>query len=166
TGVSRRSGAGRIAIILVLLVLLAAPWVVGDFEIGLLSRILILGLVAMSVSLLTGVTGLPTLAQAGYFGVGAYTAAIIARSFSAVGPVQLVIGIIVAALVAAITSVVVVRARGVAFLMITLALGEILYTAAESWSEVTGGTDGLSGIPAVVPFWGIAPLTLTGLVYY
>lgn len=156
----------RIAAALTILLLLAAPWVIGDFEIGMLSRILILGLVAMSVALLTGVTGLPTLAQAGYFGVGAYTAAIIARSFSSVGIVQLVVGMVIAALVAAMTSVVLVRARGVAFLMITLALGEIMYTAAESWSGVTGGTDGLSGIPPVIPFWGMPPLTLTGLVYY
>ena len=156
----------RFVITLAIILLLAAPWTVGDFEIGMLSRILVLGLVAMSVALLTGVTGLPTLAQAGYFGVGAYTAAIIARSLSAVGLVQLVLGMIVAALVAAVTSVVLVRARGVAFLMITLALGEIMYTAAESWSGVTGGTDGLSGIPPVIPIWGMPALTLTGLVYY
>src|SRR5699024_9783215 len=156
----------RFAVTLAIILLLAAPWTVGDFEIGMLSRILVLGLVAMSVALLTGVTGLPTLAQAGYFGVGAYTAAIIARSLSAVGLVQLVLGMVVAALVAAVTSVVLVRARGVAFLMITLALGEIMYTAAESWSGVTGGTDGLSGIPPVIPIWGMPPLTLTGLVYY
>src|SRR5690625_2536422 len=156
----------RFAITLAIILLLAAPWTVGDFEIGMLSRILVLGLVAMSVAMLTGVTGLPTLAQAGYFGVGAYTAAIIARSLSAVGLVQLVLGMVVAALVAAVTSVVLVRARGVAFLMIALALGEIMYTAAESWSGVTGGTDGLSGVPAVIPIWGMPPLALTGLVYY
>lgn len=147
-------------------VLLIAPWVVGNYEIGVISQILVLGLLAMSAALLTGVIGTPTLAQAGYFGVGAYTAAIIAQAGIEIGIVQLLASALVAALAAAATGTIAVRARGVTFLMITLAIGEILYTAAESWSDVTGGTDGLSGIPAVVPLWGMDALTLPGLVYY
>lgn len=163
--VRRRSGVASL-IGVVLLVLAVAPWVLGSFEIGVLARVLVLGLLAMSVALLTGVTGLPTLAQAGYFGVGAYTAAIVARSVTEVGPVQLVVAAAVAALAAAITGVIAIRARGVAFLMITLAIGEIMYNAAISWSSVTDGSDGLSGIPHVIPFWGLAPLTVNGFVYY
>ena len=158
---ARRAGLG-----LVLLVLIAAPFLVGTYTIEMLARILVFALLAMSVNLLTGVTGLPTLGQSAYFGVGAYTGAIVATEVSDIGIVQLVLAATLGAVVALPTGWVAVRARGVAFLMITLAIGEIAYSAAVQWEDVTRGTDGYSGIPAVVPLPGMAPLELEGLVYF
>ena len=68
--------------------LAAAPFVVTSYVISLATGVLVLGLLAMSVNLLTGVAGLPTLGQAAYFGVGAYAAALVARSCSQVGVVH------------------------------------------------------------------------------
>jgi branched-chain amino acid transport system permease protein len=165
-GGMRRPAARRTGVAVVLLLLAVAPFLVDSYAIQTLSRILVFALLAMSVNLLTGVSGLPTLGQSAYFGVGAYTAAIVATSVSPLGPVQLLVAAAVAALVALPTGWVAVRARGVAFLMITLAIGEIVYSAAVSWKSVTRGTDGFSGIPPVVPLPGAPELVLDGLVYY
>ncbi|MGP3983564.1 branched-chain amino acid ABC transporter permease [Streptomyces sp. KR80] len=143
-----------------------APFVLGPYVVGTLSRILVLALLAMSVNLLTGLTGLPTLGQSAYFGVGAYTAAIVATRLTDVGIVQLVIAACLSALVALPTGWLAVRARGVVFLMLTLAIGEIAYSAAVNWKTLTNGTDGMSGIPPVVPLPGMPALELDGLVHF
>jgi branched-chain amino acid transport system permease protein len=148
------------------LVLLALPWTVDEYTISTISRILVFGLLAISVNLLTGVTGLPTLGQSAYFGVGAYAGAIVSAEVTAVGPVQLLAASVAGALAAAVTGSIAVRARGVPFLMITLAIGEIAYSAAGRLDGITRGTDGYSGVPAVVPLPGMDPLRLDGLVYY
>lgn len=161
TALLRRAGP-----VLLLAALAAAPFVLDSYAIQTLARILVFGLLAMSVNLLTGVTGLPTLGQSAYFGVGAYTGAIVATSVTDIGLVQLLVAGAVSGLVALPTGWVAVRARGVAFLMITLAIGEIAYSAAVRWKDVTHGTDGFSGIPAVVPLPGLPALELDGLVYF
>lgn len=153
-------GAGVIAVLCLM------PWVVDAYAISTLSRVLAFRMLAVSVNLLTGVTGLPTLGQSAYFGVGAYTGAIVATTMSDLGPVQLVLSALAGAVAAAITGPVAVRARGVPFLMITLAIGEIGYSAAGRLDSITHGTDGFSGIPPVVPLPGAAPLVQDGLVYY
>ncbi|WP_251049217.1 branched-chain amino acid ABC transporter permease [Streptomyces sp. ISL-86] len=143
-----------------------APFLLGSYAIATLSRILVFALLALSVHLLTGLTGLPTLGQSAYFGVGAYTAAIVATRLTDIGIVQLLIAAGVCAPVAAATGWLAVRARGVVFLMLTLAIGEIAYSAAVNWQPVTNGSDGISGIPPVVPLPGMPALELDGLVYF
>jgi branched-chain amino acid transport system permease protein len=150
----------------IVVALLAAPWALDSYAISTMSRILVFGLLAMSVNLLTGVSGLPTLGQAAYFGVGAYTGALLARSVTEVGLVQIAAAAVLGAAVAAFTGLVAVRARGVVFLMITLAIGEMTYTAAVSWDSITAGSDGLANIPHVVPFWGMSALSSDGLIFY
>ncbi|MGA8116607.1 MAG: branched-chain amino acid ABC transporter permease [Actinocatenispora sp.] len=146
-------------------VLVSVPFWLGSYPVSLLSGVLAFAVLAMSVSLLTGVTGLPTLGQAGYFGVGGYTAAIISTSVSTVGPVQLVAAAVLSAAVAAVTGLLAVRARGVTFLMLTLAIGELVETAASRWTSLTGGSDGYSA-EMVRPFFGLPELRLDGLVYF
>lgn len=150
----------------ILVVLLALPWVVDAYTISTASKILTLGLVAVAVNVLTGFTGLPHLGMAAYFGVGAYTGAIVAIHVTGLGPVQLVAAALAGAVAALVTGSLAVRARGVPFLMITLAIGEIAHRAAEALKSITHGTDGLRGIPRVVPLPGMAELRLDGLVYY
>ncbi|GGP89838.1 branched-chain amino acid ABC transporter permease [Streptomyces melanogenes] len=167
-GTAARAGsaARRVPAVMVLAGLALAPFVLGSYAVGTLSRILVLALLAMSVNLLTGLTGLATLGQSAYFGVGAYTAAIVARKLTDVGVVQLLAAAAVSALVATATGWLAVRARGVVFLMLTLAIGEIVYSAAVNWKSLTNGTDGMSGIPPVVPLPGMPALELDGLVYF
>ena len=148
----------------VFVVLAAAPWVLGSYEVSLLTRILVLGLLAMSVNLLTGVAGLPTLGQAAYFGVGAYAAALLGRAVTPVGVVQVLVAAAVGALGALVTGAVAVRARGITFIMITVAIGELTYVTAVTWKGVTNGSDGMAA-HAVSPVWGLPAIRLDGLVY-
>jgi len=144
--------------------LVAAPWLLDVYAITILTKVLVLGLVAMCVNLLTGITGLPTLGQAAYLGVGAYAAALLARGTGAVGVVQIVVAAAVGAAFAALTGLVVTRARGVTFLMLTFAVGELAISAAVEWDNITNGTDGLT-VPPLVPVWGMNPVRLDGYVY-
>lgn len=149
----------------VVVALAAAPFALSSYVISLATGALVLGLLAMSVNLLTGVTGLPTLGQAAYFGVGAYATALVARNWTQVGVVHLLVAAALGAGVAAVTGLVVVRTRGVVFLMLTLAIGELTYSAAVQWDDVTGGSDG-RGAPAVIPVWGMPEVRQDGLVYF
>lgn len=150
----------------VVVALLAIPWVLGTYAVMTFTKILIFAVLAMSVNLLTGIAGLPTLGQAAYFGVGAYVGALTAIHVSELGIVQLVVAVVAGVVAALLTGPVAIRARGVAFLMITLAIGEIAYSAAGRLHGITRGTDGLSGIPPVVLVPGAEGLRNQGFIYY
>lgn len=154
--VIRRVRGGIAALVLVGLVV--APWVVDDYTTAILARTLALALVGVSVALLTGVAGMPTLGQTAPYAAGAYACAVVGSRVSDVGVVQLVVAAAAGALLAALTVPLVVHARGVIVLMITLAIGELVVIVLGRWRSVTGGTDGLSGIPPVRPFWGLPAL--------
>lgn len=141
----------RIARVLpiVLLVLAAAPLVLGTYGATTMARMLAFALLAASADLLVGTTGLPTLGHGAYFGTGAYAAGWTALHVTASAPVTLAAAAAASAVVAAVAGSVAVRARGVYFLMLTLAIGEIVEQLAQSWHSVTGGSDGLYGIPAI-----------------
>ncbi len=134
--------------LLAALALAAAPLLLGPFAVTTLTRILVFALLALSLDLLVGITGLPSLGHGAYFGVGAYAAGWVAIHATPSGPVTLAVAIAAGGLVAAAAGSVAVRARGVFFLMLTLAIGEIVEQLAESWHSVTGGSNGLYGIPA------------------
>ncbi|MEU8015615.1 branched-chain amino acid ABC transporter permease [Micromonospora parva] len=152
-----RRARGAVAA-LVLAGLVVAPWVVDDYTTALLARTLALALVGVSVALLTGVAGMPTLGQTAPYAAGAYACAVVGSRVSDVGVVQLVVAAGAGALLAALTVPLVVHARGVIVLMITLAIGELVVVVLGRWRSVTGGTDGLAGVPAVRPFWGLPAL--------
>ncbi|GAB3345901.1 branched-chain amino acid ABC transporter permease [Modestobacter lapidis] len=151
--------------LLVLLVLLAsAPLFAAPFTANTLSRILIFALFAVSLDLLVGITGLPSLGHAAYFGVGAYTAGLVSIHWTSAAPVPVLLAAAVGALAAVATGWLAVRSGGVYFLMLTLAIGELVHQLAQSLSSVTGGSNGLFGIPSVRI--GGEPLTLAGYVYW
>lgn len=152
---------------LVLTVLLfSVPSTLDGYGIGLLSKALALGVLAVSVSVLAGYAGLPTMGQAAPFLVGAYTAGIMGQHGHDIGVVQLLCGTAVAAGFTAVTGLVAIRTRGVAFLMTTLAIGELAVAVAGQWRSLTGGTDGMYGIPPVRPLPGMAQLDSDGAVYW
>ncbi|MCD6043428.1 MAG: branched-chain amino acid transport permease [Burkholderiales bacterium] len=150
----------RVAVMLIVLALVAgvAPFT-GPFIILLLAQILVLGIVAMSVDLLLGYTGLPSLGQAAYLGVGAYLTAILATKFGfglgwdfwMVVP----LGVLIGAATAAFFGLFAIRASGVYFLMITLALGMCVWGLAYRWNSLTGGDNGLN-MPGRPAFGGFA----------
>lgn len=140
-------------------------WLVDPYTLTTWTRILSLGLLAVSVAVLAGMCGLPSLGQVAPYAVGAYTAAVLARHGVTVGPAQLAAAAAAAGLFSIPVGLAVVRARGITFLMVTLAVGELTAVAAGQWKTVTGGTDGLAGIPATQPVWGAAPMIDDRAVY-
>lgn len=138
-------------------VLLAlAPLGLEPNQLTVLGRILYYGLLAASLDLLVGVVGLPSLAGAAYFAVGAYAAGLMAKHVTAVGPLMVLGAGLAGAVAAALSGWLVVRSRGIFFLMLTLAVGEIVFRFAETSDGLTGGSNGLYGIPATEALPGMA----------
>jgi branched-chain amino acid transport system permease protein len=130
------------------LVLAAAPFFLAPYATTTLTRMLVFALLAASLDLLVGIAGMPSLGHAAYFGVGAYAAGWIAAHATAAAPVPLLAAVLAGAVAAAAAGWVAVRASGVFFLMLSLALAEVIQQVAESWEAVTGGSNGMYGIPA------------------
>ena len=139
----------KILLVVALLVVLGlvAPFT-NSFVILLLIRALVLGILAMSLDLLLGFTGLPSLGQAAYLGVGAYLTAILATKYGfGLGWgfwLVIVLGVLLGAVTAAFFGLFAVRAGGVYFLMITLALSQCVWGLAYRWDSLTGGDNGLN----------------------
>ena len=119
-----------------------------SFVILLTTRALAFSILVMSVDILLGYTGLPSLGQAAYLGVGAYLTAILATRYQfGLGYdfwLVVVFGILLAAALAAIFGLLAIRATGVYFLMITLALGQCAWGLAYRWNSLTGGDNGIN----------------------
>ena len=118
----------------------------------LATQILIMGLFAVSLDLILGYAGIVSLGHAAFFGVGAYTAGLLAvhgwgEPFSGLAAAAVVAGI-----VGFLASFLVVRGQDLTRLMVTLGIGLMFYEAANKAAFVTGGVDGLSG----VAMWKVA----------
>lgn len=146
--------------------LVAAPFFLSGFMLFLFIEILIIGLVATSLGLLTGFAGMPSLGHAAYMGVGGYTGALVATRLTDHGVIQLLVALVVAGLIAAATGWIAVRTRGVFFLMITLAFAELFFALSQSWGSVTGGSNGFTGIPRPSLIPGDEGVTLSGDVAF
>ncbi|HEU4660611.1 MAG TPA: branched-chain amino acid ABC transporter permease [Pseudolabrys sp.] len=141
----------NIKILAVAVVLAALAYVIphsSSFVVLLATRALVFAILAMSVDVLLGFTGLASLGQAAYFGIGAYMTAILAAKFH-VGLgwdfwLVVLLGMLAGAALAAFFGLFAIRATGVYFLMITLALGQCVWGLAYRWNSVTGGDNGIS----------------------
>jgi branched-chain amino acid transport system permease protein len=118
-----------------------------SFVVLLATRALAFAILAMSLDILLGFTGLASLGQAAYFGVGAYLTAVLATKFQfGMGWdfwLVVVLGILLGAALAAVFGLFAIRATDVYFLMITLALGQCVWGLAYRWNSLTGGDNGL-----------------------
>ncbi len=141
--------------IVIWLLLLAMPfWLVGVggyVELG--TRVVVLGLAAMSLNFLLGYTGVLSFGHAAYFGLGAYGAGMIIRYVVPSTGLGILVGTLVGAVAAAVIGPLIIRLRGVYFAMVTIAFGQVFYFIAFRWNSVTGGDDGLIG-------WTRQPLDL------
>jgi branched-chain amino acid transport system permease protein len=119
-----------------------------SFVILLTTRALAFSILVMSVDILLGYTGLPSLGQAAYLGVGAYVTAILATRYQfGLGYdfwIVAALGICLGAALAAVFGLLAIRATGVYFLMITLALGQCAWGLAYRWNSLTGGDNGIN----------------------
>jgi branched-chain amino acid transport system permease protein len=137
------------------IVLLVAPPFLNSYWVGLLTETLIFAVLAMSLDLLLGYTGLPSLGHAGIFGVAAYAVAVLATAYGAGFWACVAGAIVVGTLLSAVFGLLVSHVRDVYFLMITLALGMVLWGLGYRWIPVTGGDNGISGIPSLEAHAGL-----------
>ena len=141
----------QVKILIVVAALIALAVIVpntNSFVILLATRALAFAILVMSVDLLLGYTGLPSLGQAAYLAVGAYLTAILATryQFGLGYDFWLVVagGILLGAALAAVFGLLAIRATGVYFLMITLALGQCVWGLAYRWNSLTNGDNGIN----------------------
>ena len=114
-------------------------------QLGLLTRIFITALLVLSLDLVVGVAGLATLGHAALFGMGAYAAGIFALKVHPDPLVGLAVGIAAGAGLALLSGAFLLRYQGFTFLMLTIAVSQILLNLAQKARGWTGGDDGLSG---------------------
>lgn len=162
----RRSRLKAPAVLAVIALFAAAPLLGASiFTIVVMTTLLAYALLAMVVNLVAGHAGLLTMAHAAYMGTGAYAVALTSQHWTSNGWIQLIVAVAVTAVVAALTGWIAVRASKVYFLMLSLAIGELLHILALQWRSITRGSDGMS---AGAPFELVPgqPVILAGHVYW
>ena len=141
---SRRAIVVGVAVVIVAAVV--AP-TLSAYPLTLLTQAAIVAVLAMSLDVLLGYTGLPSLGHAAYFGVAAYAVGILSTDYQRGFLVCLAVGLALATLTAAIFGLLAIRATGTYFLMITLALGMVVWGLAFRWVSMTKGDNGIAGVP-------------------
>ena len=148
------------------LALLALPHVLPAYYLNLTTQILHYAVFAMSLDLLVGYAGLTSLGHGSFFGVATYAVALLngrgITNLLAVGAVAL----LAATLFAAAFGLLAIRGSALGFLMITLALGQVLWGLAFRWAALTGGDNGLSGIVRPPLPFGISLQSGAGIYYF
>jgi branched-chain amino acid transport system permease protein len=146
----------------VCLLLLCAPfWMnaIGGYT-ELATRIVVMGLAAMSLNFLLGFTGVLSFGHAAYFGLGAYGTAMAIKYWGVGSIPAIVLGVIVGTIAAMIIGALIIKLRGVYFAMVTIAFGQVFYFIAFRWNAVTGGDDGLTGWRRLPINFGFADLDI------
>lgn len=145
-----RSGPAILAALL-LTALSAVPLFGPRYLVTMLAEVFIMAIVAMSLDLLVGYTGLVSLGHAALFASAAYAAGLIATKVTPLFWVTLPAGVLTAALLALLVGSFALRTSAITFLMITLAAGQMIYALVFKW-DLMGGSDGLAGIPRPTGF--------------
>ncbi|MFN8561189.1 MAG: branched-chain amino acid ABC transporter permease [Anaerolineae bacterium] len=158
----------RTKIILIVALAVAAltlPTWLSQFYVQLSTRSLFLGVVAMSFILLAGYGGMISLAQMSFFAMAGYVIGIGWKTYDASYLVTIPLAIAAAAALSAAFGLIAIRASGIYFLVMTLALGQLFQGVALQWASVTGGYNGIAGIEPPVLF-GVINLRHTSTLYY
>jgi branched-chain amino acid transport system permease protein len=147
--------------------LVAAPFGLPTFAMTLLTELVILGLFAMSLDLMVGYTRLVSFGHVAAYGVGAYASGYILLNSAVPLPFVVILATLMTAVLGIGVGWVCTLATGVSFSMLTLAFAQLLYAIGFKWTSVTGGSDGLAGIPRRAGPMGITLLTTkTGFYYF
>jgi branched-chain amino acid transport system permease protein len=131
----------------IILIILFIPLSGSRFYVFLGTDILIIALFAVSLNLLLGYTGMVSFGQAAYFGIGAYTCALLMKKASVVFPIAFVAAGVFGAIAALIIGFFCVRLTKIYFAMLTLAFSQIVWAIVFKWNSLTGGDTGFIGIP-------------------
>ena len=126
--------------------LIYAPYLLTNFYLNVLTEVLIYGLLATSINILMGYTGLTSLGHAAYFGLAAYTCAYLSLTAKQGFLTSFLVGLALATVASALFGAVALRATGIYFLMITLALNMLVFGTAYTLSPITGAENGMYGV--------------------
>ena len=157
-----------VGLLVLLLALAVAPFWAGNFGIYLIMQVMLLSLFALGFNLLLGYTGLLSFGQAGFFAVGAYAAALILLEIPSL-LLGIAGGVLAAGLAALVLGYLSVRLTEIYFTMLTLSFGMMIFSIATRWRAVTGGDDGLTGVPRApleLPFISIDLSALSHYYYF
>lgn len=141
----RRKSFGASVVLFV--VLLIAPFIIPKFYTYILTVIFVTALLAMSLNLVVGHGGLFQFHHAAFYGVGAYTAGLILAKTSLPWWIGFIAGPIAAALTGLLIGMLCVRLSRLYFGMLQISLGSLIWAIAFRWYSLTGGDDGVHGIP-------------------
>ena len=145
-------------------VLVTLPlWIGNTYYVNIASQVLVFAVFALALNVLVGYAGLVSLGHAGLFAIAAYTGALLLQAGCAHG-VAVVGAIAVTLIAAAVFAVLALRATGIGFLMITLALGQIVWGISYRWVDLTHGENGVKVVSRPEPF-GFS-LTSAAVFYY
>lgn len=123
------------------------PLVLANYWVGLLTQALIYAAVAASLDLLIGYSGLPSLGHAAFFGMAGYGIGILTKNYGVDPMLSAVIAVVVTIMVAAALAPFFTRLRGLGFITVTLAFGQVVWGLAVRGGSLTGGENGIASIP-------------------
>jgi branched-chain amino acid transport system permease protein len=160
----RMTTVPRIALAVAILLLATLPlWMTGTYYVNVASQILLYAVFALAINVLVGHAGLVSLGHAGLFGLASYACAI-ALAANWGHTLSILTALVVTTLGTAIFAFLSLRATGIGFIMITLALGQILWGLAYRWISLTNGDNGVNVATRPMPF-GLS-LTSASAFYY
>ena len=144
-GTAHTSKLARLGLVAGLLLLVAAPFV-GLYPVFVMTA-LCYAIFACAFNLLLGYTGLLSFGHAAYFSAAAYATGWLVRSGGLSPELGVLAGVAIAAAVGLVVGLIAIRRQGIYFAMTTLALAEMTYFVFLQWRSITGGEDGLQGVP-------------------
>ncbi|QDM16037.1 branched-chain amino acid ABC transporter permease [Tardiphaga sp. vice352] len=142
----------KLALVLLAIGLIALPLFSGDFYVNLSTQVLIAVIFAMSLNMLVGYGGMTSLGHATYMGLASYIVAILTTQYGMGNGAAALISIVGTTICAALFGLLALRATGLGFLMITLAMSQVLWGLAYRMTGFTNGDNGISGITRPLPF--------------
>ena len=131
---------------------------------ALASQMLVFAIFALGYDIAFGYTGLLSFGHAAFFGLGAYGTGLTLIHLSIPAPLAILIGVTISLLIAFPIGFLSIRRRGIYFAMVTLAFAQMIYFIAFKWRSLTGGDDGLHGVPR--PPLGLIDLRSELVLYY
>lgn len=139
------TGRGLVIAAAVVIVAALLPLGLSSYQVGLATEILIFGILAMSIDILAGFAGRTSLGHGAIFGVSTYVVVYFTGQAEMSPWIALLLGVAAATVVASVFALLAVRTSGVYFLLLTLALGMIIWGVCLRWTNVTGGENGMRG---------------------